>query len=201
MDLDWKTIPCGSFEAVERLSGGALLGRRRARGGYKFYAITKGKVSEGEALVLNPSTPTIENKYYKVELNSQNWCSRAPARQINRKDLVNSGSGYRLNEYVYVSGGDPAVQFHQQQILAADITFLAQARGQPRQLDGVTAGAPVSLGNSDYHSLEGLNTGDCQHDHASRHAEKGQHPQRGWKQRSKERGSTSRFPFTLKHPR
>jgi len=30
------------FEAVERLSGGALLGRRRARVGYKFYAITKG---------------------------------------------------------------------------------------------------------------------------------------------------------------
>ena len=92
--------------------------------GYKFYAITKGKVSEGEVLALDPSKPTIENKYYKVELNSQTGAVAHLLDKSTGQDLVNSGSGYQLNEYVYVSGGDPdGSSSTNNRILAADITL------------------------------------------------------------------------------
>ena len=45
-----QAIPCGAIKAHQRLSGCALLGRQTCRlTGYKFYAIAKGKVPEGEA--------------------------------------------------------------------------------------------------------------------------------------------------------
>ena len=75
--------------------------------GYKFYAIRREKFQRENLSPLNSSTPTIENKYYKVELNSQSGAIAHLIDKSTGQDLVNSGSGYQLNEYVYVSGGDP----------------------------------------------------------------------------------------------
>jgi hypothetical protein len=69
--------------------------------------MAKGKVPEGEALHLDRSTPTVEGKYYRLQLDPQ---SGAVAHLIDKstgRDLVNSDSPYRMSEYLYVAGGDP----------------------------------------------------------------------------------------------
>src|SRR5438067_2325062 len=75
--------------------------------GYKYYAITKGKVPEREELSLGRSIPTIENNYYQVRLDSETGAIAHLIDKSTGQDLVNSPSDYRLNEYLYVTGGDP----------------------------------------------------------------------------------------------
>ena len=95
--------------------------------GYKFYVLTKGKVPEGVALTIDPSSPTVENKYYKLQLNSQSGAIAHLIDKSSGADLVNSASGYGLNEYLYVTGGDPGDFMHgsfkDNRLLAADITL------------------------------------------------------------------------------
>ena len=152
-----QTIPCGALRLLNGYQDVRCWAADVPAMGYKFYAITKGKVSEGEVLALDPSTPTIENKYYKVELNPQTGAVAHLIDKSTGQDLVNSGSGYQLNEYLYVSGGDPdGSSSHQQQNSCGGYNpSLAQAHDQPRQLDGCTAGAPVSLGNRGHYSFQG----------------------------------------------
>ena len=119
-----QTIPCGALRLLNGYQEVRCWAADVPAVGYKFYAITKGKVSEGEVLALDPSKPTIENKYYKVELNSQTGAVAHLLDKSTGQDLVNSGSGYQLNEYVYVSGGDPSGSSStNNRILAADITL------------------------------------------------------------------------------
>ena len=95
--------------------------------GYKFYAITKGKVPEGEVLSLGRSIPTIENNYYQVRLDSETGAIAHLIDKSTGQDLVNSPSDYRLNEYLYVTGGDPGNfipdSLKDNRILAADVTL------------------------------------------------------------------------------
>jgi alpha-mannosidase len=119
-----QTIPCGALRSLNGYKDVRCWASDVPAMGYKFYAIAKGKVPEGEPLSLDSSTPTIENKYYKVELNSQSGAVAHLVDKSTGQDLVNSGSGYQLNEYVYVSGGDPdGSSLTNNRILAADVTL------------------------------------------------------------------------------
>jgi hypothetical protein len=75
--------------------------------GYKFYALAKGKTPVGEALTLAPSKPEVENNFYRIEIDSRTGAIAHLIDKTTGIDLVSSTSGYRLNEYLYVSGGDP----------------------------------------------------------------------------------------------
>ena len=177
-----QAIPCGALRLLNGYQEVRCWAAEMPAVGYKFYAITKGKVSEGEVLALNPSTPTVENKYYKVELNPQTGAVAHLLDKSTGQDLVNSGAGYQLNEYIYVSGGDPdGSSSTNNRILAADITLplpkLAVNRASltaPPQARRFPWGTVITI-----HS-KALNTTEIvQHDYPARHAETGQHPQRG----------------------
>jgi len=119
-----QTIPCGALRLLNGYQEVRCWAADVPAMGYKFYAISKGKVSEGEVVAIDPSKATIENKYYNVELNPQTGAVAHLLDKSNGQDLVNSGSGYQLNEYVYVSGGDPnGSSSTNNRILAADITL------------------------------------------------------------------------------
>jgi hypothetical protein len=119
-----EAIPCGASRSLNGYKEVRCWASDLPATGYKFYAIAKGKVPEGEPLSLDSSTPTIENKYYKVELSSQSGAVAHLLDKSTRQDLVDSGPGYQLNEYVYVSGGDPnGSSLTNNRILAADVTL------------------------------------------------------------------------------
>ena len=122
-----QAIPCGSMKSLSRYKEVRCWASDVPAMGYKFYAITKGKVSEGMVLAIDPSTPTVENQYYKLELDPQTGAIAHLIDKASDLDLANSSSGYGLNEYLYVSGGDPGGfidgSFKDNRILAADITL------------------------------------------------------------------------------
>ena len=122
-----QAIPCGSMKSLSRYKEVRCWASDVPAMGYKFYAITKGEVPEGMVLAIDPSTPTVENQYYKLQLDPQTGSIAHLIDKASDLDLANSSSGYGLNEYLYVSGGDPGSfidgSFKDNRILAADITL------------------------------------------------------------------------------
>jgi alpha-mannosidase len=79
--------------------------------GYNFYPVIKGKVLPGKTEAIVASTSAIEGRYYKLQLDPS---SGAVAQLIDKEtgqDLVSLSSGYGLNEYLYVTGGDFVGEF------------------------------------------------------------------------------------------
>ncbi len=95
--------------------------------GYKFYAVSKGRTSEGEPVALDSSAPAIENKFYRLQIDVQTGAVAHLIDKETNHDLVNAKSGYQLNQYLYASGGDPGSfipgSLKDNRILAADITL------------------------------------------------------------------------------
>ena len=119
-----RTIPCGALRSLNGYQEVRCWAAEVPAVGYKFYAITKGKVPDGELLSFDSPSPTVENKYYKIQLNAQTGAVAHLVDKSTGQDLVNSGSDYQLNEYVYVRGGDPeGSSLTNNRILAADVTL------------------------------------------------------------------------------
>ncbi|MEJ0087274.1 MAG: polysaccharide lyase family protein [Pseudomonadota bacterium] len=95
--------------------------------GYKFYAAVKGSADAGVPLVLDAAAPRIENAYYQLELDAHTGAVSRLLDKSTGRNLVDADSGYGLNEYLYVTGGDPgaflAGHNDDNRILAADITL------------------------------------------------------------------------------
>ncbi|HSS96429.1 MAG TPA: polysaccharide lyase family protein [Terriglobales bacterium] len=102
-----QPIPCGVIKAHRDYQDVRCWAANVPAMGYKFYAIAKGKTPAGEALTLTSSKPEVENKFYKIEIDSQTGAIAHLIDKTTGIDLVSSTSGYRLNEYLYVTGGDP----------------------------------------------------------------------------------------------
>jgi alpha-mannosidase len=98
-----QAIPCGVIKAHHDYQNVRCWASDVPATGYKFYAIAKGKVPSGEDL---PSAP-VESKYYKLQINSQTGGISHLIDKTTGKDLVSPASEYGLNEYLYVTGGDP----------------------------------------------------------------------------------------------
>jgi len=83
--------------------------------GYRCYQVIepKGHVSppgEGSAGAGTPGATVLENLYYRVEIDPQAGAIKSIVdKQINR-ELVDTSSPYRFNQYLYVSGGDGSTQ-------------------------------------------------------------------------------------------
>jgi len=89
--------------------------------GYKYYAIVKGKVSAAKPVTLeNPAAP-IEGKFYNLQLDAQSGAIAHLIDKTTGEDLVNASSGYGLNEYLYVTGGEEG-NYHNR-LLHADPTL------------------------------------------------------------------------------
>lgn len=122
-----QTIPCGVMKSFKDYQEVRCWASDVPGMGYKFYATARGKVPPSEAIFLDRSAPTVDNKYYKVQLDSQTGAVAHLFDKSTGQDLVNSSSDYRLNEYLYVSGGDPGDfikgSLKDNRILAADVTL------------------------------------------------------------------------------
>jgi hypothetical protein len=98
--------------------------------GYKFYAIEAKHPATEPLTSANPDIP-IEGKFYTLQLDSRTGAVAHLIDKTTGEDLVNASSGYGLNEYLYVTGGDPQVYYQglehggnrDNRLLASNLTF------------------------------------------------------------------------------
>jgi len=76
--------------------------------GYECYQITKSTGPDASAASENPLplSNTIENSYYRVEFDPASGAIKSIYDKRLGKELVNPAFPYRLNQYLYVSGGE-----------------------------------------------------------------------------------------------
>ncbi|HZO99304.1 MAG TPA: polysaccharide lyase family protein [Terriglobia bacterium] len=72
--------------------------------GYKCYALQPARSEP--AAPSESSTTTIENPYYRVSLDADSGAVRSILDKELNRELVDSTSPYRFNQYVYVTGAD-----------------------------------------------------------------------------------------------
>jgi hypothetical protein len=72
--------------------------------GYKVYLLRK--ASQAQAAVAASTTASLENDYYRVELDPATGAVRSIYDKQLQRELVNTQSPYRFGQYLYVSGGD-----------------------------------------------------------------------------------------------
>ena len=102
-----RTIPCGVIKMHTDYQDVRCWAADIPAMGYKFYASAKGTVPSGEQIPLDVAVPAVENKFYNLQLDPQTGAVAHLIDKSSGQDLVDLSSGYRFNEYLYVSGGDP----------------------------------------------------------------------------------------------
>ncbi|MEP7242956.1 MAG: polysaccharide lyase family protein [Gammaproteobacteria bacterium] len=122
-----RLVPCGVLRAFEEYGAVRCWAANAPALGYKFYAAEKGKVAQGVEVVLDPAAPKISNEHYVLEIDPRTGAVAHLLDKSTGLDLVDANSGYGLNEYLYVSGGDPGNflpgEPNDNRILAADVTL------------------------------------------------------------------------------
>jgi alpha-mannosidase len=126
-----QLLSCGSLGSLD----GYQVVRFWASGvpalGYKFYSIVHGTVPAATKFGLNDSGEWIEGRFYKWQLDPGTGALNHLVDKKTGRDLVDLDSGYELNEYLYVTGGDPSAYYHgaehagnqDNRLLAADPTL------------------------------------------------------------------------------
>jgi hypothetical protein len=109
-----ENIPCGSLESLPGYQRVRCWAVNIPALGYKFYRIAKGRVPSGELLVSSGTATRIEGKFYTLQLDPQTGAVAHLMDKASGQDLANPGSPYKLNEYLYVAGGDPKVYSYQE---------------------------------------------------------------------------------------
>lgn len=103
-----QLLPCGILKKYKGYNDVRCWARGVPSLGYHFYPIVKGSLEGGRSVSLGSPTDPIEGRYYTLQLDPR---TGAVAHLIDKKtgiDLVNTHSGWDLNEYLYVTGGDPS---------------------------------------------------------------------------------------------
>ncbi len=126
-----QIIPCASLRFLNGYHEVRCWANNVPALGYEFYAIAEGKASGTEPLALQDPAASIEGKFYTLQLAPRTGAVAHLVDKTTGQDLVNAGSGYGLNEYLYVSGGDPQVYYQgfehsgntDNRILASDPTL------------------------------------------------------------------------------
>ena len=125
-----QAIPCGSLRFLNGYHDVRCWATSVPGLGYKFYAIEE-KHAVNEPLTLANSSASVEGKFYSLQLDPRTGAVAHLVDKTTGRDLVNAGSGYGLNEYLYVSGGDPQVYYQgsehggnrDNRLLASDLTL------------------------------------------------------------------------------
>jgi hypothetical protein len=106
-----QTIPCGSLKFINGYHDVRCWAADVPATGYKYYAIVKGTVAPGEPESLSDPGASIEGKYYTLRLDPQTGAVAHLIDKTSGLDLANGATGYGINEYLYVSGGDPSAYY------------------------------------------------------------------------------------------
>ncbi|MBS1852409.1 MAG: hypothetical protein JST79_16000 [Acidobacteria bacterium] len=122
-----QAIPCGVLRSHHDYQDVRCWANSIPAMGYKFYATAKGKVPEGKVIDLDPAAPAVENAHYRLQIDHGSGAVAHLIDKATGQDLVDARSDYGLNEYLYVSGGDPGDfipgSLKDNRLLIADITF------------------------------------------------------------------------------
>ena len=106
-----QTIPCASLRFLNGYHEARCWATNVPGLGYKFYPVVKGKVAVSEVEPLQSLAAPIEGKFYKLQLDPQTGAVAHLIDKNTGQDLVNSTTGYSINEYLYVTGGDPKTHY------------------------------------------------------------------------------------------
>ena len=125
--LPGAALPCGIIRSQNGYHDVRCLAADVPATGYRFYAVAPGRVPAGEPVSLDPRTPTVETAQYSMQLDPVTGAIVRLVDKATGVDLVNAASGYRMNEYLYVTGGDPGGfipgSVKDNRLLAADVTL------------------------------------------------------------------------------
>jgi len=103
---DMKTVPfeiLGHYQGFDHIR---FLARDVPSLGYKCYRIVPNQEPAPPGETLLPPANTIENDFYRVEVDPSAGAVRSVFDKQLHRELVDAASAYRLNQYLYVSGGD-----------------------------------------------------------------------------------------------
>lgn len=106
-----QPIPCGSLKFQDGYHDVRCWAANVPAFGYKFYKIER-RHAAIDPQALPDTTTSVEGKFYRMELNPHTGAVAHLIDRATEQDLVNSASGYGLNEYLYVTGGDPGSYYH-----------------------------------------------------------------------------------------
>jgi len=128
-----QTIPCGSNRFTDGYHEARCWAANVPATGYKFYPLVKGKVVTREPESLSDPAAAIEGRFYTLQLDPQTGAVAHLIDKTSGLDLVNGASGHGINEYLYVSGGDPSAYYqglehggnNDNRLLASDPTLPA----------------------------------------------------------------------------
>ncbi len=120
-------LPCGVVRSQNGYHDVRCLATDVPATGYRFYAVAPGRVPAGEPVAVDPRRPTVETAQYSMQLDPVTGAIVHLVDKATGVDLVNAASGYRMNEYLYVTGGDPGGfipgSVKDNRLLAADVTL------------------------------------------------------------------------------
>jgi alpha-mannosidase len=105
-----EAIPCGSMNFLNGYHDVRCWAAKVPPLGYKFYAIEKKNVVSEPVTVANAEA-SVDGKFYTLQLEPRTGALAHLVDKTTGQDLVNRNSGYGLNEYLYVTGGDPYVYY------------------------------------------------------------------------------------------
>jgi hypothetical protein len=116
-----QTIPCASLRFLNGYHEARCWAANIPALGYKFYAIVKGEIAAGTPESLSDPGASIEGKFYTLQLDPHTGAVAHLIDKATGQDLVKANSGYGLDEYLYVTGGDEH-NYHNR-LLEADPTL------------------------------------------------------------------------------
>jgi len=105
-----QAVPCASLRFLNGYHDVRCWATNVPALGYKFYAI-EGKHSVSEPLTSANPGASVQGKFYSLQLDPRSGAVTHLVDKTTGQDLVNASSGYGLNEYLYVTGGDPKVYY------------------------------------------------------------------------------------------
>jgi len=122
--------------------------------GYRCYQIVSKKEQAADQETSLPVSNTIENVYYRIEVDPQAGAIKSVYdKQLNR-ELVDSASPYHFNQYLYVSGGDDGTQIvHLRKSMPpADLTISASGGGRVTSVRNTPFGKILTYETSGSHA-------------------------------------------------
>ena len=103
-----QRLPCGVFRRSYGYQTIRCWSQDVPAMGYKFYDIVKGKIASTRPVPIKSSSLSIDGRYYRLLLDPTTGGVAKLVDKSTGRELVNQRSAYQLNEYLYVSGGDPS---------------------------------------------------------------------------------------------
>jgi alpha-mannosidase len=105
--------------------------------GYKAYALRESTIERPPAPAFS-HVETLENQFYRVELDSETGGIKTILDKELQKELVNTSSSYRFGQYLYVTGADQAPNRMIDAVSAWPIPKLSVHRGAGGRLLSVS---------------------------------------------------------------